>query len=305
MGNRPRRNPLHESGQHEAPTPLEVLSDVESRLGSAQELVARHTLPAREAIPAEEVPPLDGRILEHLQASGTWPLYRHQARSIDHTLAGEDVVIASSTASGKTLCCTLPVIDAMVKDPGAHALLLYPTKALSQDQHRHLRGVIDGMGLELETGIYDGDTEPTMRRRLRRSGRIILTNPDMLHASILPNHGGWGALFANLRYVVLDEVHTLRGIFGSHVSAVIRRLRRICRHHGSDPVFIAASATIRNPGEHVSRLTGREVTVIEDDASPRGHKEVVLWNPPVGKIIMKRTPLEDVNLQSQPAAIQT
>ena len=278
---RPRRNPLHDSALHEAPTPLEVLSDVESRLGSAEELVARQTLPARDAIPAEEAPPLDSRILEHLQKSGTWPLYRHQAQSISRTLDGEDVVIASSTASGKTLCCTLPVIDAMVRDPGAHALLLYPTKALSQDQHRHLRGVIDGMDLQLETGIYDGDTEPTMRRRLRRSGRIILTNPDMLHASILPNHGGWGALFANLRYVVLDEVHTLRGIFGSHVSAVIRRLRRICRHHGSDPVFIAASATIRNPGEHVGRLIGRDVSVIEDDGSPRGHKEVVLWNPPV------------------------
>jgi len=278
---RPRGNPAHEKAGPSAPTPMEVLADVESRWASSEELVARHTLPARPAIPAQKVPALDGRIIEHLKTTGTWPLYRHQARSIERSLAGEDVVIASSTASGKTLCCTLPVIDAMVREPGAHALLLYPTKALSQDQHRHLRGVIDGMGLELETGIYDGDTEPTMRRRLRRSGRIVLTNPDMLHASVLPNHGGWGGFFGNLRYVVIDEVHTLRGIFGSHVSAVLRRLRRICRHHGSDPVFIAASATIRNPGEHVERLIGREVTVVEDDGSPRGHKEVVLWNPPV------------------------
>ncbi|MBC8261288.1 MAG: DEAD/DEAH box helicase [Planctomycetia bacterium] len=264
-----------------APTPLEVLHGVEARMGSAEELVSRYAIPARDAEFAQTTPDLDPQIIDHLKASGTWPLYRHQARSLTKSLSGEDVVIASSTASGKTLCCTLPVIDAMVKEPGAHALLLYPTKALSQDQHRHLRGLIDGIGLSLETGIYDGDTEPTLRRRLRRSGRIILTNPDMLHASVLPNHGGWGAFFANLRYVVIDEVHTLRGIFGSHVASVLRRLRRICRHHGSDPTFIAASATIQNPGEHVSRLIGRDVKVIEDDGSPRGHKEVVLWNPPV------------------------
>jgi len=259
--------------------PVEILEAVRSRIASADELVALRTVEARSAVAATSVPDLDPRLLDHLQSSGVWPLYSHQAQAIGAVLAGEDVVVASSTASGKTLCSTVPVLDAMIRDRSAHALFLYPTKALSQDQHRHLRGMIDGIGLSLETGIYDGDTEPVTRRRLRRSGRIILTNPDMLHASILPHHGGWAALFSNLRYVVIDEVHTLRGIFGSHVSSVIRRLRRICRHHGSDPVFIAASATIANPSEHVERLTGKAVRTIEEDGAPRGRKHIALWNP--------------------------
>jgi DEAD/DEAH box helicase domain-containing protein len=266
-----------------APVPTEILAGIRSRIASPDELVAIHTIEARAAQEATEVPPLDPRLLDHLQSKGIWPLYSHQAQAIDAVLKGENIVVASSTASGKTLCSTVPVIDTMLKDPSAHALFLYPTKALSQDQHRHLRELIDGVGVSLETGIYDGDTEPEVRRRLRRSGRIILSNPDMLHASILPNHGGWAALFSNLRYVVIDEVHTLRGIFGSHVASVIRRLRRICRHHGSDPLFIAASATIANPAEHVERLVGQPVRIIDEDGAPRGRKHVALWNPPLVK----------------------
>jgi DEAD/DEAH box helicase domain-containing protein len=260
---------------------MEILEGVRSRIASADELVAIRTIEARPAVAATEIPPIEQRLIDHLQSRQIWPLYSHQAEAMKAVLDGENIVVASSTASGKTLCSTVPVLDAMIRDPGAHALFLYPTKALSQDQHRHLRDMIDGIGLTLETGIYDGDTEPVTRRKLRRSGRIILSNPDMLHVSILPNHGGWAALFANLRYVVIDEVHTLRGIFGSHVASVIRRLRRICRHHGSDPVFIAASATIANPGEHVERLIGKPVRTIVEDGAPRGRKHIVLWNPPL------------------------
>ncbi|MGE4615210.1 MAG: DEAD/DEAH box helicase, partial [Planctomycetota bacterium] len=260
---------------------MEILEGVRSRIASADELVAIRTIEARPAVAATEIPPIEQRLIDHLQSRQIWPLYSHQAEAMKAVLDGEHIVVASSTASGKTLCSTVPVLDAMIRDPGAHALFLYPTKALSQDQHRHLRDMIDGIGLTLETGIYDGDTEPVTRRKLRRSGRIILSNPDMLHASILPNHGGWAALFANLRYVVIDEVHTLRGIFGSHVASVIRRLRRICRYHGSDPVFIAASATIANPGEHVERLIGEPVRTIVEDGAPRGRKHIVLWNPPL------------------------
>ncbi len=274
-------NLLNTTGGNRRNSPAEILEGVRSRLAGDDELVALRTLEPREAIEADEVPQLDPRLLEHLQSKGIWPLYSHQAQAMNSVLQGKNIVVASSTASGKTLCSTVPVLDSMIRDAGAHALFLYPTKALSQDQHRHLREFIDGVGLALETGIYDGDTEPVLRKSLRRSGRIILTNPDMLHTAILPNHGGWAALFSNLRHVVIDEVHTLRGIFGSHVACVLRRLRRICRHYGSDPVFIAASATIANPGEHVEKLIGQPVQTIEEDGAPRGRKHIALWNPPV------------------------
>ncbi|MEE8141817.1 MAG: DEAD/DEAH box helicase, partial [Planctomycetota bacterium] len=232
---------------------------------------------------AQEVPNLDPRLLEQLQKSGVWPLWSHQGEAIRRSLSGEHVVVASSTASGKTLCYNLPVLDAMLRGENAYALYLFPTKALAQDQMRTLGQLIDSLGLAAEAGIYDGDTEPVVRRRLRKNGRIILTNPDMLHAAILPHHGGWAGLFSNLRYVVVDELHTLRGIFGSHVGNVIRRLRRIARHYGADPVFIGTSATIANPAEHAERLFGLPVAVVSKDGAPHGEKTYVLWNPPLFK----------------------
>jgi len=236
---------------------------------------------ARAARPATAPPELHPRLVERLIARGTWPLYCHQAEAIRRTQAGGAVVIATPTASGKSLCFHLPVLDAVLRGEPARALYLFPTKALAQDQSRSLAAWIDDLGLRLEAGVYDGDTDPVDRRRLRKVGRIVLSNPDMLHAAILPHHTAWAGLFANLRYVIVDELHTLRGIFGSHVGSVMRRLRRIARHHGSDPVFIAASATIANPGEHAERLLGVPVSVVDEDGAPRGAKEVVLWNPPL------------------------
>ncbi|MEM7262033.1 MAG: DEAD/DEAH box helicase, partial [Planctomycetota bacterium] len=258
-----------------------VLEAVRRHVARSGEIRAIEAIPARDAQHATQPPDLDPRLLEHLQKTGVWPLYTHQAQAVEHVLARKHVVVASSTASGKTYCYNLPVLDSVLKGENAYALYLFPTKALAQDQMRTLGRLIDALDIKAEAGIYDGDTEPVMRQRLRKNGRIILTNPDMLHAAILPHHGGWAGLFANLRYVVVDEMHTLRGIFGSHVGNVIRRLRRICRHYGSDPIFIGASATIANPGEHAERLLGVDVEVVDQDGAPRGEKTYVLWNPPL------------------------
>jgi len=280
------------SGEGLSPVPVEeALEGIRRRHSRPEEVRAVHHLSGCEARPAAQAPPLHPRLVEELEARGMWPLYHHQGEAISRILGagadgerrarGESVVVSTATASGKSLCFHLPVLDAVLREENAYALYLFPTKALSQDQNRSIAGWIESLGLQLEAGVYDGDTEPVMRRRLRRNGRIILTNPDMLHASILPHHGGWAGLFANLRYVIVDELHTLRGIFGSHVGNVLRRLRRIARHHGADPIFIGASATIANPGEHAERLIGLPVHVVDEDGAPRGDKEVVLWNPPL------------------------
>ena len=258
----------------------EALESIRRRQARPEEVRAIHHVEGCDARYATSVPTLDPRLLEHLKSRGMWPLYQHQAESITRTSEGENVVVATPTASGKSLCFHLPVLEAVLKGENAYALYLFPTKALAQDQNRSIASWIEALDLRVEAGVYDGDTEPVLRRKLRRGGRIILTNPDMLHAAILPHHGGWAGLFANLRYVIVDELHTLRGIFGSHVGNVMRRLRRIARHYGSDPQFIGASATIANPGEHAERLLGVPVSVVDDDGAPRGSKEIVLWNPP-------------------------
>ncbi len=259
----------------------EALAGVRRRHASAEEIRAIHRIEPRSAQFAGTATVLDSRLVALLESRGTWPLYRHQTEAIERTRRGEHVVIATPTASGKSLCFHLPVLETVLEGESGYALYLFPTKALAQDQHRSIAGWVEDLGLRLELGVYDGDTDPVDRRRLRRGGRIILTNPDMLHAAILPHHGAWAGLFANLRHVIVDELHTLRGIFGSHVGDVIRRLRRIARYHGSDPTFITASATIANPGEHAERLLGVPVTVVDNDGAPRGAKDVVLWNPPL------------------------
>jgi len=219
-----------------------------------------------------------------LECAGASRLYTHQAEAINAALAGQHVVIATSTASGKTLCYNVPVLETLLRDPAAHALYLFPTKALAQDQLRALRTLAEG---EIRSALgqqpfatYDGDTPRSARARIRRSARIILTNPDMLHVGILPNHHLWANFFRGLRYVVLDEAHQYRGVFGSQVACVLRRLRRICAFYGSHPQLIASSATIANPAEHFRLLTGLEATVIDDDGSPHGPRTFVLWNPP-------------------------
>ena len=183
---------------------------------------------------------------------------------------GHHVAVTTSTASGKTLCYNLPIVESLHNDPTGRALYLFPTKALAQNQIRNLTNLTQSAGLSLVSGTYDGDTPRSARGRIRKAASILLTNPDMLHVGILPNHRMWSRFLANLRFVVVDEAHAYRGVFGSHVACVLRRLRRLCRRYGSDPLFICCSATIANPAEHVANLTGLPAVVVAEDLSLRG-----------------------------------
>jgi DEAD/DEAH box helicase domain-containing protein len=220
-----------------------------------------------------------------LDQAGTGKLYSHQAQAINAARRGQHVILATATASGKTLAYNVPVLEAVLADPRARALYLFPTKALAQDQLRSLQELTHGELAQLAPGgrrfgTYDGDTPQGMRGRLRREASILLTNPDMLHLGILPNHTLWAEFFTNLRFVVIDEAHVYRGVFGSHVGCVLRRLWRVCARYGSAPQIIACSATIANPGEHLQRLAGVEPVVVDDDGAPSGARDFVLWNPP-------------------------
>jgi DEAD/DEAH box helicase domain-containing protein len=245
------------------------------------QIVHIEDIPAQTARYGELKSPLRPRVAEVLAKTGIERFYTHQVQAIDAVRDGQDVAIVTSTASGKTLCYNTPVLERLVTDPTAKALYLFPTKALAQDQ---LRGLVRYMELDpllpITPGTYDGDTPPNARRKLRDEGNIILTNPDMLHQGILPRHPSWGQFFANLAYVVIDEMHTYRGVFGSNVACVMRRLSRICRHYGARPQFICCSATIANPKELAEKLIDRPVTLIDDDGAPRGPKKFVFWNPP-------------------------
>jgi DEAD/DEAH box helicase domain-containing protein len=235
----------------------------------------------REAQYGELMLPINPRLNAVLQTQGIEKLYSHQVNAIDSIRNGNDIVIVTSTASGKTLCYNIPVIETLLNDPNARALYLYPTKALAQDQLKKLftfKELDDSFDFDI--GTYDGDTPTNTRKKLRDSGRIILSNPDMLHASILPNHSRWGNFFTNLRFVVVDEIHAYKGIFGSNVANLMKRLNRICKHYGSSPQFICCSATISNPKELAENITGHEMTLVDNDGSPKGSKRFVLWNPP-------------------------
>jgi DEAD/DEAH box helicase domain-containing protein len=236
---------------------------------------------AREARYGELAWPLPLPLLRALNAAGISHLYAHQAAAISAVRDGHHVAVTTSTASGKTLCYNLPVLESLHGDPTGRALYLFPTKALAQDQKRNLDELMRSAGLNLLCGTYDGDTPRSARGRTRKAASILLTNPDMLHVGILPNHRLWAQFLANLRFVVVDEAHAYRGVFGSHVACVLRRLRRLCQRYRSDPVFICCSATIANPAEHVANLTGLLPVVIADDGSPRGSRDFVLWSPPL------------------------
>ena len=241
------------------------------------------TLPARPARHGELSIPLPAPLAESLAAQGIERLYTHQVQAIEALRGGLDVVVVTGTASGKSLCYHLPVLERQLVEPEATALYLYPTKALAQDQLKGLMRLAAGhpdILKRLRAGVYDGDTQPTTRRKLRDEGNLLLSNPDMLHQGILPSHAKWGRFLRALRYVVVDEMHAYRGIFGSHVANVIRRLQRIVSHHGGEFRVVLCSATIRNPGELAAGLTGRNVTVVDDDGAPRGEKHFVFWNPP-------------------------
>jgi DEAD/DEAH box helicase domain-containing protein len=257
------------------------LDEVRGRRDYAGELVHVARLPARAARHAAPSLPLPPPLVRALGALGIGQLYTHQAQAIDHVRAGRSVVLVTGTASGKTLAYNLPAVESLLADPGAHALYLFPTKALAQDQLKSLGRLLDAGDCRaaVRSGVYDGDTSTSARRKLRTDGNLILTNPDMLHQGILPYHPKWARFFRGLKLVVVDEVHTYRGIFGSNVALVLRRLRRIARHYGADPVFVCCSATIRNPGELASALVGAPVETVDEDGAPRGPRTVALWNP--------------------------
>jgi DEAD/DEAH box helicase domain-containing protein len=238
-------------------------------------------LPPREAVFGTLEKPVSQAIQSVLTEMGITNLYSHQVSAIEALRSGRDVVVVTSTASGKTLCYNIPVLETLLDDPSVRALYMFPTKALAQDQLRGLTRFKNlNPDLPIMAGTYDGDTPANMRKKLRDEGTIILTNPDMLHQGILPHHPSWSKFFANLRYVVIDEVHTYRGVFGSQVANVVRRLERVCRLYGSRPQYVCCSATIANPKEHADRITGRDTMLIDNDGAPKGSKRFVFWNPP-------------------------
>ena len=252
----------------------------------AERIVARREVAARPArwaaLPAACRPELRASLEER----GIERLYVHQAEAFERALRGEDLVVTTGTASGKSLAFLLPVLQGVLEDPSARALLLYPTKALAHDQLRGVLGLADGLrarGEGIEAGVYDGDTPPAQRKRLRERANLILTNPDMLNAGLLPAHGrpGYAHLFRNVRFVVLDELHVYRGAFGAHVANLMRRLLRVCRHYGSTPQFLCSSATIANPGELGAKVCQRPLAVIDDDGSPAPAKTIHFWQPPI------------------------
>ncbi|MCG7215464.1 DEAD/DEAH box helicase [Paenibacillus mucilaginosus] len=240
-----------------------------------------HTIPPREGAYEPFPDGLHPQLAEALAARGVSQLYTHQAQSFREVAKGRHVVTVTPTASGKTLCYNLPVVQGILTDESARALYLFPTKALAQDQVAELQELANVMGADIKTHTYDGDTPPAVRTAIRNAGHIVVTNPDMLHSAILPHHTKWVKLFENVKYIVIDEVHTYRGVFGSHVANVIRRLKRICRFYGSNPQFICASATIDNPKEHAERLIGEAVSLVDNNGAPAGEKHFVFYNPPV------------------------
>jgi DEAD/DEAH box helicase domain-containing protein len=248
-------------------------------------VTAVRRIPAIEAAFAPVPTDVDPRLAAGLRSRGLTHLYTNQAEAWAHVAAGRHVVVTTPTASGKTLCYNLPVLDRILKDPATRALYLFPTKALAQDQMAELHEMAaaiarEGAG-EIGVHTYDGDTPQDARRSIRARAQIVLSNPDMLHSGILPHHPRWAKLFENLRFVVIDELHAYRGVFGSHLANVLRRLRRVCRHYGSDPQFICSSATIANPVDLAERLAERPFTLVEKSGAPRGEKVFVFVNPPV------------------------
>ena len=244
------------------------------------QIVHHESIPPRVPLPGELDEPLPRKLEDTLDKMGVYGLYRHQAAAINALRRGENVIVATPAASGKSLCYHLPVLEALLADRSARAMYIFPTKALAQDQLKNMDKLVPE-GSRLRRGIFDGDTPTSNRADIRRNARLLITNPDMLHLGILPNHRSWYQMLRNLRYVVIDEAHIYRGVFGSHVANVLRRLRRLCRRFGSNPQFILCSATISNPGEHAQRITGLPFTVVDDDGSPYGGKDFLFWNPPM------------------------
>src|SRR6476646_10426784 len=243
-----------------------------------EELAYVASEPAREARTAPFPDELNPKVRAALEARGVQELYEHQAGAWAAAAQGEHVAVVTGTASGKSLAFNLPVLDALAAQPKKRAIYLYPTKALAQDQLRSLQEL---KVPRVKPAIYDGDTEVERRWQIRKWSNLVLSNPDMLHVGVLPHHDRWGDVLSNLAYVVVDEAHVYRGVFGSHVGNVLRRLRRMARVYGADPQFLLASATIANPAQLGRALVGVDFTVVEGDAAPRAERTIALWNPPL------------------------
>ncbi len=266
------------------PVPL-AAAGVHAQVAADKVVTAVRHIPAQEAQYAPWPDAVDPTLVEALRARGIEQPYTHQAAAMEHALAGRHVVVVTPTASGKTLCYNAPVLSTVLRDPGARALYLFPTKALAQDQLAELQGLaqIVGAAAQRDIGVftYDGDTPNDARRAIRARASVVLSNPDMLHAGVLPHHPRWARLFENLRFIVIDELHAYRGVFGSHLANVLRRLQRICRHYGANPTFICTSATIANPKALAEQLTEQPFELVAESGAPRGEKFFVLLNPPV------------------------
>jgi DEAD/DEAH box helicase domain-containing protein len=259
----------------------DALSALRASRRVGNNIVRWHVLPAEPARYAPLPEGLDPVVAEALHARGIDRLYTHQAEAIAATLAGRNVVVVTPTASGKTLCYNVPVLQRLVERPQARALYLFPTKALAQDQYAGLHALTESMGRDVRVYTFDGDTPMAARQAIRQAGQIVVTNPDMLHAGILPNHAKWLRLFENLETVVIDELHNYRGVFGSHVANVIRRLKRICKFYGSNPRFICCSATVANPLQMAETLVGEPFDIVDKNGAPRGERVLIFYNPPV------------------------
>ena len=234
--------------------------------------------PAQTVSLPEDLHPV---LREGLLNRGVNQLYTHQKTAYEKVMEGRSIVAVTPTASGKTLCYNLPVLQKILSNPESRALYIFPTKALAQDQKSEINELIQAAGMEINSYTYDGDTPANIRQRVRKAGHVVITNPDMLHSAILPHHTKWVSLFENLKFVVIDELHTYRGVFGSHVANVIRRLKRICHYYGSSPVFICTSATIANPLELAESLTEETMHLVNNNGAPSGRKHFLFYNPPV------------------------
>lgn len=259
----------------------EIMNELKIDKEFSKNIVCWHTIDEKEAKTAEIPASVHPSIRNALEKRGISRLYTHQKSAYESAIKEKSIVAVTPTASGKTLCYNLPVLQTITENPHARALYIFPTKALAQDQKSEINEIIDESGLSINSYTYDGDTPSNIRQKVRRAGHVVITNPDMLHSAILPHHTKWVSLFENLKFVVIDELHIYRGVFGSHVANVIRRLQRICRFYGSDPTFICTSATIANPLELAEKLIEKPVELIDNNGAPSGRKHFVFYNPPI------------------------
>lgn len=260
---------------------LQLIDHLKDKKDFLRNVTTWKTIPSTDEKKAPFPPSIPEKVKKVLEKKGISSLYTHQATAFDKIVSGKNVVVVTPTASGKTLTYNLPILSELLNDPEIRTLYLFPTKALAQDQVHELHQMIESLEENIICHTFDGDTPPEVRRTIRSAGHIVVTNPDMLHQGMLPHHTLWIKLFENLKFIVIDEIHAYRGVFGSHFANVIRRLKRICDFYGSDPQFICSSATIANPGEIAEKITGTKVDVVDNNGAPSGEKHFLFYNPPV------------------------